>query len=394
MFEDEKIVDLKQELATQTENARLYRILAEGRAEKLNASHTNLDNLNKSYDELLARFDVKDEDFVRVQKRFDVEKSRADKNYEISQENRKIIVKQTSRIFELEKQVEDLKATVNALQRRNPFPHASWEAAYNVEREQKIQAYKDVEALKWENEDLKKGVYRDGGCAGCNYWETRHKKLEDKADFLENNTRIVEESNKQKDVLIEELTRQFDGTAMDLRIATNDREMWKSSYFTADKQITEWKKKHSDLMENSQVAFAQVNDLQHNVESLQKRFDIEHNALELMETARDTWRNSFGKSEDARKMLLDRVIELETEIGRLSRFEPLEQEELKELEQLRVDYENVVSKLEFSEKDRNHLIESNDVYVEDNRKLREKYDKVVEGIEKLCDDNEVRNRYE
>lgn len=263
-----------------------YRDLAESRAKTINALNSNIDNLNKAYDDLLARFD--------------------------------------------------------ALQRRNPVPHASWEAAYNIEREQKIQAYKDVEALKWENEDLK------NSCAKHEQYEKTITDLRKLADTYYNE--LVERGNK----------------------------------------INDYEKRIIDLRESSQ----QKTKL---IESLNKRFDNEHfnlnrahEALKTTQLDRDTWRNSFSKSEDARRMLLDRVIEREDEIGRLSRFEPLEQEELKELEQLRTLTVELKDKLAYSENKCERLETAYKIIDRDNDTLTAQYDKLKTGIETLCEANNIR----
>lgn len=371
---------LREELARQTEKASVYREFAGKHATKIDALQSDIDNLRTSYDDLLDRYNVREADFIRVQKQLEKEKNRADQNYATNQDERSSIVKQRGVIFALESQVRSLKATIETLQRRNPSHDATWEEIAQREKKLKCDAFKRIDELDIENEELKKGIYRNGGCAGCNYWETRHKQLE--------------ESDQRKTKLIAEMTSQINNLE-------NLSEQWKQYYNNCKQSLELWKKKHSDLMQNSQVAFAQVNDLQANVESLQKRFDNEHFNLNRAHEAiantqhhRDIWRNSFGKSETARKALLDKVIELETEIDRLSKFEPFEQEELKELEQLRISNIELQDKLKCSESNRNLLIESNENYTEDNRKLRNKYDKIVEGIEKLCDDNKVRNRYE
>lgn len=375
-----------------------YRDLAESRAKTINALNSNIDNLNEAYGDLLERFNAREEDLFRTQKEVIIQRHRADNNYDANQDRNKIIAAQKRRIFELESSEKTLKATVNALQRRNPVPHASWEAAYNIEREQKIQAYKDVEALKWENEDLK------NSCAKYEQYEKTIADLRKLADTYYNELvargnkiddyekRIIDlrESGQQKTKLIESLNSQIAGLEMDLRIATNDREQWKRYYNTANIQVAEWKKKHLELVDNSQIAFAKVNDLQANVESLQKRFDIEHNALEVMKIDRDGQLNMYKKSETMRLSLLDKVIELEAEINRLSRFEPLEQAELKELEYLRAEYENAKNTIKSQELTYNNLLENSKIIEKENTELYDKYDKLKTGIETLCEANNIR----
>lgn len=302
---------LREELARQTEKASVYREFAGKHATKIDTLQSDIDNLRTSYDDLLDRYNVREADFIRVQKQLEKEKNRADQNYATNQDERSLIVKQRGVIFALESQVRSLKVTIDALQRRNPVP-------------------------SWEVDDLR-------------------------------------ESDLRKTKLIAEMTSQINNLE-------NLSEQWKQYYNASQKYLE---------------------DSQANVKRLQKQFDNEHfnlnrahEALKTTQLDRDTWRNSFGKSETARKALLDKVIELEAEIGRLSKFEPFEQEELVELEQLRISNVELQDKLKYSESNRNLLIESNENYTEDNRKLRNKYDKIVEGIEKLCDDNEVRNRYE
>lgn len=299
---------LREELATQTENARLYRNLAESRATKINALNSNIDNLNKAYDELLARF--------------------------------------------------------NALQRRNPVPHASWEAAYNIEREQKIQAYKDVEALKWENEDLKHDV---------EHWKS----------IADRPTCQIEKDN----IDLKAKHDQYEKTIADLRELADG---YYNDLVERGNKIDDYEKRIIDLRESSQQKTRLI-------ESLNKRFDNEHfnlnrahEALKTTQLDRDTWRNSFSKSEDARRMLLDRVIEREDEIGRLSRFEPLEQAELKELEYLRAEYENAKNTIKSQELTYNNLLENSKLIEKENTELYDKYDKLKTGIETLCEANNIR----
>lgn len=295
-----EIADLRKELRAAESHKKTAMDLCDGRATKINALESNLMDARKQLDDC---------------------------------RNETINLRNT---------YEDLLARFNALQRRNPVPHASWEAAYNIEREQKIQAYKDVEALKWENEDLK------NSCAKHEQYEKTITDLRKLADTYYNE--LVARGNK----------------------------------------IDDYEKRIIDLRESSQ----QKTKL---IESLNKRFDNEHfnlnrahEALKTTQLDRDTWRNSFSKSEDARRMLLDKIIELEAEIGRLSRFEPLEPAELKELEYLRAEYENAKNTIKSQELTYNNLLENSKLIEKENTELYDKYDKLKTGIETLCEANNIR----
>src|SRR5882762_5027775 len=93
--------ELQQELYRVSENERLYRNLAENRAKLINTLGTELQqekdtnaNLRESYDDLLARFNAREGDFARVQKEVEIQKARADQNYQVNQDERSVIVKQ------------------------------------------------------------------------------------------------------------------------------------------------------------------------------------------------------------------------------------------------------------------------------------------------------------
>lgn len=173
-----KIIDeLRKELRKARSEATTYRELLDGRATKINALEEykvgaesaiadlnySRNNLRAGYDELLERFNTQADDVTRAQQRFDIEKSRADKNYEMHEVYAKRIV---------EIQTELRKANDLVIMTRNNNDH-----------------------LNKVVEELKKGVYRDGGCAGCNYWETRHKKLESDYTKLKATVDVLQRSN-------------------------------------------------------------------------------------------------------------------------------------------------------------------------------------------------------
>lgn len=167
-----EIQDLRKERDLANENVRVYSGLSAGRATKINALESNLmearkqldalesniSNLNEAYGDLLARFNAREEDFVRVQKRFDFEHDRADKNYAMTEESRKIIVKQTNELRQandlymmvsnnnnhLNKVIEDLKAAP-AIPK-----HATWEAIAEREKELKCEAFRRINELEAE----------------------------------------------------------------------------------------------------------------------------------------------------------------------------------------------------------------------------------------------------
>lgn len=410
-FELNNVKVLQAQLRTAESHKKTAMELCDGRATKINALESNLmearkqlddcrnekinlrntlkeennriSNLRSAYDKLLERFNTREEDLFREQKR-------ADENYRCSGEDIKIIVKQKGRIAELETELRKVDDLVFMIRNNNDHLNKV------IERQ-----LGEIETLKSEVEDLKKGVYRDGGCAGCNYWETRHKKLEaenaklieweqnarntmlescakheqceTRIGQLEASIAIMDKKADEKDVLIS-------GLEMDLRIATNDAKMWKQHYAGTEKHVEEWKNKHSELMNNSQIAFAKVNDLKANVESFESILKLATDALEATNIDRDTWRNSYGKCEEARKALLDKVMEYETEIGRLSNFEPLTQDEVIELERLRVELVAQSDAMQYLEAKCERLETAYKIIDKDNNALTEQYDKITTAV--------------